>query len=432
MIDKSQIKQILMDQREEIPAILKRCWVERDIERQIIDGLADDLVKVIAGVRRCGKSGLAHRVLRDKAYGYVNFDDERLFGMSADALNSILEAVLELQPGARYLLFDEIQNVEQWELFVNRLQRSGYKIVLTGSNAHLLSRELATHLTGRHRIHEVYPYSFREYLRSCGEKDIGGGAMSTTSRASIAGRFAEYFKAGGFPEIGQVVNPRVYLQDLYDKVLTRDIAMRHGVRHIRTLKDIASYVANNCGAKLSYQNVKQAYGLGSIHTVKNYLAYMQDAYLFFAVEAFSFKIKARVGLPRKMYGIDVAMVRSSAAGMGGNTGLMLENVVFIELLRRCRDVHYYRDASGRHEVDYVCGRPGAGDIEFIQVCADMSAEETKRRELRGLAYAAGVFKDSPDTSLKILTLDYKGQETAGGRPIECIPVWEWMLGSGSA
>ena len=301
MLEKNKLREILLDQLEERDLLLKRCRVERDIEPVMREGLNDNLIKVIMGVRRCGKSVLAHRLLQGKTYGAVNFDDERLFRVTSDDLNLILETLLELRPGIEFILLDEIQNVEGWELFVNRLQRQGYKTVITGSNAHLLSRELATHLTGRHRIYEVFPYSFCEFLRAAQYRIPAGPGFSTRQRAEISALFTAYIEEGGFPEIRNVVNPRVYLQDLYDRAITRDIAMRHGVRHIRTLKEVATQVAANCSCKLTYKNVAQAYGLGSVHTAKNYISYLQEAYLFFAVESFSFKVREKVRRPRKKY-----------------------------------------------------------------------------------------------------------------------------------
>ena len=426
MFDKGAVRQVLLDQREEIELLLKRCGVERECEASLARGLSDKLIKVVTGVRRCGKSVLAHRVLRGLSYGYVNFDDERLFSISTGDLNTVLEVLLELQSDLGFILLDEIQNIEGWELFVNRLQRQGYRVLLTGSNAHLLGRELATHLTGRHRVYEVYPYSFREYLRAHGHKEHGYAARSTREQASMSGLFADYFDSGGFPEAGQVANPRGYLQDLYDRTLTRDIAMRHGVRHIRTLKDIAFFVANNCGGKLTYQNIVAAYSLGSLHTAKNYLSYLQDAYLFFAVEAFSFKAKERVRRPRKMYGIDTALVRATAGGRD-NRGLLLENVVFLELLRRGKTVNYYADPRGKYEVDFVSRDPETGTAELIQVCTDLSRTETRERECRGLHHAARDFGNPPDMNLLLLTMDHRSVEQIAGRSVACVPVWEWLL-----
>lgn len=427
MITKQTLKQVLLDQREEADLLLRRCTVEREVEAELRASLEDKLIKVIMGVRRSGKSVLAHRILKDKPYAAVNFDDERLFNIGTDQLGLVLEAALELYGDVQYLLLDEIQNVVGWELFVNRLQRNGYGVIVTGSNAHLLSQELATHLTGRHRAFEIFPYSFNEFLDTEQVASPKFTSYSTKEKVELSALFATYLKQGGFPEIKDVVNPRIYLQDLYDRAITRDIAMRHGIRHIRTFKEIAGYVAANCGSKLTYQNVAEAYGLGSIHTAKNYITYLQDAYLFFGVEAFSFKHKERVRRPRKMYGIDTGLIRA-VSGNVENRGLMLENLVFVELFRRGHSVNYYADVHGKYEVDFVVGsNKPSGDITLIQVCTDLSRPQTRERELRGLVQAAKAFRDLPDEKLLVLTMDEREPQQFAGHDITCKPVWEWLL-----
>jgi predicted AAA+ superfamily ATPase len=373
---------------------------------------------------------LAHRILQGRQYGYVNFDDERLISVCAGELNLFLESLLEINPGLRFILLDEIQNVTGWELFANRLQRNGYKVIITGSNAHLLSRELSSHLTGRHRIYEVYPYSFREYLRMRKIHFEENQQYSTRTRAVLSAAFSEYFSLGGFPEITRIVNRNAYLQDLYDKVLFQDIAMRHGVRYIKTLKEIAQYVASNYSSKLSYQNVKTAFSLGSIHTIKNYIQYMQDAYLFFSVEAFTHKPKEKIRLPRKMYGIDISLVRALSTSGQKNEGRLLENLVYIEILRRRQTVHYYTDPQNKYEVDFVCNIPGTNDISLLQVCSDVSVSATNERELRGLLNTRKVFKGLPDNKMQIITMNHKATETVSGVNIEYIPAWEWLLATG--
>ncbi|MBU2574786.1 MAG: ATP-binding protein [Elusimicrobia bacterium] len=427
MADKTKIKEVLIDQLGDIPGLLDKCRVERIVEPELHGALKDTLVKVISGVRRCGKSVLAHRVLKDLPYGYADFDDERLADLSTADLNLVLEVLLELKPGLKYILLDEIQNIEKWELFVARLQRGGYKVILTGSNARLLSRDLSTHLTGRHKVFEIYPFSFLEYLRSRGIDSPRGKALGTRSRACISAAFSDYFSAGGFPELPGIVDKKSYLHDLYDKILTQDIALRHGVRHIKTLKDIALYTANNYASKLSYQNIKEAYSLGSIHTVKNYLAYMQEAYLFFAVEAFSRKARERVRLPRKMYGIDAALLRSISVSGQKNEGRLLENLVYLELLRRKKQVLYYSDPQRKYEVDFVCRQSAGEAVELIQVCLDTEMAEVKERELRGLQSALTAFKNISEGALTLITLDRGGAERIAGRQVKCVPAWEWLL-----
>jgi hypothetical protein len=427
MADKAKIKEVLLDQLDDLPGILDKCRVERVVEPELRGALSDSLIKVVSGVRRCGKSVLAHRVLKGLPYGYANFDDERLADITTADLNLVLEVLLELRPGLKYILLDEIQNIEKWELFVARLQRGGYKVIITGSNAHLLSRDLSTHLTGRHKVFEIYPFSFLEYLRSRGIDSPPGKVLSTRSRARISAAFSDYFSSGGFPELPGIVDKKSYLHDLYDKILTQDIALRHGVRHIKTLKDIALYTANNYASKLSYRNIKEAYSLGSIHTVKNYLAYMQEAYLFFAVEAFSPKVRERVRLPRKMYGIDTALLRSISVSGQKNEGRLLENLVYLELLRRKKQVLYYSDPHRKYEVDFVCRQSDAGAVELIQVCLDTSMAEVRERELRGLQSALNAFKNISPGGLTLITLDRGGTERIAGNQVTCVPIWEWLL-----
>jgi predicted AAA+ superfamily ATPase len=204
--------------------------------------------------------------------------------------------------------------------------------------------------------------------------------------------------------------------------------MRHGVRYIKTLKDIAQYVAVNYSSKLSYQNIKNAFSLGSIHTIKNYIQYMQDAYIFFSVEAFSNKIKEKVRLPRKMYGIDNALIRALSTSGQNNEGRLLENLVYLELLRREKTVNYYVDPQSKYEVDFVCSdKTNAYETELIQVCSDLRHAETKERELRALHSAKKSLGKYRKLKMTIITMDYRGIEQVSGTDIECLPAWEWLL-----
>jgi predicted AAA+ superfamily ATPase len=192
------------------------------------------------------------------------------------------------------------------------------------------------------------------------------------------------------------------------------------------MKEIAAYVAANCGTKLSYQKTADAYGLGSLHTARNYLSYFEEAYLFFGVEMFSSKIRQKVRAPRKMYGIDPALIRATG-GSVDNRGLLLENLVYLELLRRGMGVHYFAEANGASEVDFLCSRGNRKPDQLIQVCLDLSREETREREFRGLVRAAQALGGMADEQLLVLTYGEKGTESAAGRRIRYMPVWEWCL-----
>jgi len=200
-MEKHLIKQILLEQREEIRHIFKEKTIKREVESYARKALESDLIKVIMGVRRCGKSVLAHQLLKDRNYGYVNFDDERLIGAKTKDLNNFLEVLKEIEPDFNHLLLDEVQNIEGWELFVNRLKRRGYNIVVTGSNSKLLSKELATHLTGRHFSLQLYPFSFAEFLLFKDVKAEEKDFYITEKRAGIKRLLEEYLRIGGLPEV---------------------------------------------------------------------------------------------------------------------------------------------------------------------------------------------------------------------------------------
>jgi len=362
-------------------------------------------------------------LLAGEKYAYVNFDDERLIDVTAESLNLFYEVLNDISGGFEYLLLDEVQNVTGWELFVNRLHRNKVKIVITGSNAHLLSRDLATHLTGRHLVYEVYPFSFREFLEFKNVEYPAKGEWDTVTRGLLTSAFEEYFTLGGFPESYRLGNAAKYLQDLYGKIVVRDIAARHSVRNTKALKELALYAASNYSSKITPNKLKKIFELGSVNTVKNYLDYMEDAYLLSLVSSFSFKLKEGLRSPKKVYGIDIGMLRALTTSGQKNTGRLLENVVFLELKRRGLNPEYYADERNRHEVDFVV-KDANGKTTLIQVCAELSNLETKEREMKALRHAAGVFKKSRSV---ILTHGYSGVEDANGLQVECVPVWEWLL-----
>lgn len=203
-MEKHVIKQILLDQKEEITQLFKRKIIERDITPEAKKIFRANLIKAIMGVRRCGKSTLSHQLLKKQNYGYINFDDERLVGITSKDLNDFLETLEEINQELKYILLDEIQNIEGWELFVNRLKRYGYNVVITGSNSKLLSKELATHLTGRHLSLELFPFSFREFLIFKNLPIEEDDFYTTKQKAKIKRELEEYLETGGMPELFKV------------------------------------------------------------------------------------------------------------------------------------------------------------------------------------------------------------------------------------
>jgi predicted AAA+ superfamily ATPase len=420
-MNKLAIKQILLEQRQEIKKIFEEKIIEREIEKKIKKSLKDNLIKVIIGVRRSGKSVLCHRVLKDKNYGYINFDDERLIGVKAENLNDFLEVLKEINPDFQYLLLDEIQNVAGWELFVNRLRRAGYNIVITGSNSKLLSKELSTHLTGRHFTAELYPFSFAEFLNYNNFIYSADDFYLAEKRAVIKRYLNAYSKMGGFPELGRIELKNQYLRDLFDKIITRDVISRYKVKYVRDLKEIALYVSSNFSSRMSYHQLRKLFGLKSVHTIKNYLSFLEEAYLIFQLYPFSYKAKNRVGYSKKIYGIDPGMINAVTSQFSPNWGKIMENLVLLELKRRNREVYFYTDLN--IEVDFVV-KDGLKISQLIQVCFNIESPKTKKRETVSLLKAANKLKTD---NLIVITWDHEAEEQFRKKKIKFIPLWKWLL-----
>jgi hypothetical protein len=423
-MEKQLVKEIILEQKEEIKKIFKEKIVEREVEKKAKKMLETNLIKVIIGPRRCGKSVLAHRLLKGKKYGYINFDDERLIGIRTNDLNDCLEVLEEINPNFKYLLLDEIQNIKGWELFVNRLKRGGYNIVITGSNSKLLSKELATHLTGRHFVIELSPFSFREFLSYKGFQVKNEDFFITQKRARIKKFFDEYLKFGGFPEVLKFELKKQYLRELYDKIITRDILSRYSIKYIKDLKEIAFFAVSNFGSKISYHKIKNIFEIKSVHTAKNYLNYLEEAYLIFQLLPFSFKIKNQIRQPKKLYAIDTGLINAIRPKFSFDIGRLMENLVFLELKRQSKEIYFYSQANN-YEVDFAI-REGLKIKQLIQVCYSLAREETKKREIKSLLRAS---KDLKCKNLLIITSDYEGEEKFKNKKIKYIPLWKWLLQS---
>ena len=419
--------EIIREQQEELRAQLKEGkFIEREVLPRFAKLMDSSLIKVITGVRRCGKSVLSAQLLEGKKYGYVNFDDEKLMGIKTEELSGLLESVYEVYGKVDFLFLDEVQNVSGWELFVNRLQRQGLNIVVTGSNAKLLSRELATHLTGRHTAFELFPFSFREFLKYEG---IMPEAATTKETGLIKKRLGEYIKSGGFPETLKEPNPKSYLKSLYSSILLKDILLRHRVRYVRTFRDLASYVMTNFAREVSFNKLKNIFNLGSDHTAKNYLSFLEESYLIFLIERFSYKKKESLVENRKSYVIDTGMIRAVSFRFSEDFSHVYENVVAIELLRRKnqeQEVYYWKNPQ-QEEVDFVV-KEGLMVKQLIQVCYDIEDTKTKDREIRALIKAG---RDLRCKNMLVITEGKEGEEKLSWFGIKAevrfMPLWKWLL-----
>ncbi len=345
------------------------------------------LAQIVIGVRRSGKSTLCHKVLQDKniKYAYINFDDERFLPLKGEELNELLEATYFVYGNFSYLFIDEIQNIPEWFLFVNRLLRQGIHLFITGSNANLLSSELSTHLTGRYNQIELFPFSFKEY---CIFSEIEINDFSTKGNSLIKKSFSDYLTFGGFPELSKIKNKHNYINSLFESILYRDISQRFNIRYKDTFKKIAINLTDNFAREFACSRIAKQFDISSTHTIENYIAYLKQAYLILELHKFSTKSKERVR-NRKGYLVDVAFISERENVFESkNLGWRLENIVFIELLRRNKnlffDTYYYKN---NYEIDFiVCDKSKV--ISLIQVSLDISDKRTYNREINSLIKGA--------------------------------------------
>lgn len=415
------MKDIVVSQKIERDTLRERGYISRDgldAARGVMDS---GLIKVVIGPRRAGKSVFALQMLQGRDFAYVNFDDERLLGLTD--FDGLLMAMAQVYGEVRTIFFDEIQNIAGWELFVNRLHRQGYNLVLTGSNAHLLSRELATHLTGRYREFRLFPFSFGEYLRAKGFT-IDETIVLRERQGVLLNHLATYLHSGGFPDtVVGGVEPGNYLAALFESVLLKDVVRRYNVRHAGRLLELGRYMVANHAREYTYTSVGKALGFGSVHTLENYLGYLAEAFLLFSVNRFSWKARTRVQAPRKVYAFDPGFIAAVGFRAGADSGRLLESLVAIELARRGREFYTYKDPGGK-EVDFVI-RDGGVTSDLIQVCYDLSDPKTRKREVTGLLRAA---EELACENLLVLTWEEEAEIAVQGKTIRLCPAWKWLTG----
>lgn len=417
----NEYAQIVADQKEELELIDPKDLCSRKEER--LFDIDSPLAQIVIGVRRSGKSTICHKVLKERgiSYAYLNFDDERLYKLESKDLNSLLEAIYMVYGDFQYLFLDEIQNITEWFLFVNRLLRQKIHLVITGSNAKLLSSELSTHLTGRYNQIELYPFSFSEF---CQYRKIDTKDISTKGVAFKKAAFEEYFKIGGFPELFEVKNTRGYIQGLFDSIIRKDIQQRFKVKYIESLRMLANHLIDNFGQEIIYSDLTERFGFGSTHTAENYVSYLKRTYLLLGIHKFSFKSKERIR-NEKGYVVDTAFITERDDAMNGqNIGWKLENITYVELLRRNKplfyDVFYYRE---KYEIDFVVCE-GNNVIELIQVSVDISSARTYNRETSALCRASSDLKCE---KLTLITMNDTRTIEEEGHTIHVISIMDWLL-----
>jgi predicted AAA+ superfamily ATPase len=371
-------------------------------------------------MRRVGKSTFAHLLAGEKKYVFMNFDDERLIGFTSNRFQLLLDAFHDLDGEPDCFLFDEVQNISGWELFINRI-RPGHRIIITGSNANLMSAEMATHLTGRYDEWTLHPMSFDEFLRFKNTPLPANHGHSTSQRSRFKKLFDEYCFSGGIFE-GYTLG-KEHLRTLFRSVFTKDIIGRYRISYPAALEELAAIIINSFAQSVSLNKIAKRIGLKSPHTIKDYLGYLETTYLFFSVKKFSFRIKEQQASLRKAYCCDNGMISSMLFETSANAGRFLENLVAVELKRRERtggSFFYWDDY--RRECDFVI-KCGNKVTEAIQVCHELT-EENRNREQRGILAAMEEFNLDCGT---ILTADQEDELELEGKRLRVIPAWMWLL-----
>jgi len=428
----AELRDILEDQREEVSHLLTDGKViDRDVPtRTLLAHLAAPNILAILGMRRCGKSVLSHQLLRGVPYGHVNFDDERLRWLRPSDLNDVLEAIRRLYGPTDHILLDEPQNIEGWELFANRLRRR-WRVVITGSNAHMLAGELSTHLTGRYIDFTLHPFSFGEYLSYMGEDALGAaaGARTTATKARLRERLDGYLGTGGLPEAYVLGRPIV--RRTYGDIIEKDVIGRFRVRHAETLREMARYLVSNSGNEMTYSKLRNVFSLRRHETAKAYVAHLRDCHLLTVLERYSPKLKEQAIAPKKVYCADTGIVDVIGFRETRGVGSLYETAVAIELHRRrsylsdAMELYYWKDHGG-HEVDFVV-KEGTSVRELIQV-AYVLDPDVVRRETDALLRASEALRCR---RLTIINDDREGEEvvTRGGlrRTVSYVPLWKWLI-----
>jgi hypothetical protein len=418
-MNRDTIKRRLTEQETYTKKFLDKPLIQREHFSNYQKQLTTNLIKTILGPRRAGKTTLGLLLLKKTNFYYVNFDDEILSTLKREDLGGLLELLNELFGKRPYLFLDEIQNIDSWELFVNRLQRLGYNILLSGSNSKLLSKELSSHLGGRTLTLEILPFSFKEFLTA---KHFTTIKETDEEIGRMKNQLQEYLQWGGYPEIIiDLSDPdlrKKYLNELFDTIIFRDITKRFNIKYTAELVALATVIINQFSTRTSLTKVSRDLEISS-HTIKKYISYLEEAYLVVSSKKFSYKPREIESSFRKYYCIDTGLLNAKKTTLTKDFGKTLENTVAIELRRRNIDLYYYI-VDNKYEVDFVIGDSTAIK-EVIQVVDD--EKEIPRRETKTGILAC---KKLHCHTLTIITWNTETKKLEGDITIQNIPLWKWL------
>ncbi len=410
------MKEAVLKQKIERNRLLAYDYQERVAQQTAALYRDSKMIKLITGPRRAGKSSLALQMLRGQNFAYLNFDDSALLdGFDESKVEVLLD---EVYNGYKFLLLDEVQNLTGWSIWVEKLYRRGTNLIITGSNANMLSDDIAAILSGRYLEIRLYPFSVEEY-KSYRQKSDRNSAFDNVL-------YGDFLKYGGYPEIA--LTPQVcegYISSLYDSTIVKDIVKRYKVRKVDELYNVADWLLSNFTNTFSVTSLAGDLDMGSVTTVQKYCRYLQNTYLFQYLPRFNNKMKLMNKADRKCYVIDNGYILARAFELSSNLGRLLENMVFLELLKKgynlkMHELFYYRSRNDK-EVDFVC-RKGVTIQQLIQVCYDISSPKTRKREIDSLIECAEELKIN---RLLIITWDQDETLEKDGYTIEVISVRNW-------
>ena len=416
------LQETILRQKVERNKLIQIDYQPRCYHEQVEKYLKSNLMKLITGPRRAGKSVFSLLLLRGKRFAYLNFDDDKLLKEFDE--EHIMQVLKEVYSDYDYLLLDEPQNLPNWDLWVSKLYRRGYNLVITGSNSNLLSSEMASLLTGRYLSIEILPFSLRETLEY--RKSNFNPALPE-DKADFMLQVEDYFHYGGYPEI---INNRditeSYLKTLFDSIIMKDIVRRYKVRKVEELYQFATYMISIFTSPFTYSSITEELGLSSKTTVQKFCTYLKNCYLFFYLPRYNHKLKLMQKAPQKVYIVDNGFLSSSAFQISENKGRLLENLVLLEFIRRKyeigKNLFYYRNQSDK-EVDFVV-RENNVVRQLVQVCWDMSNPKTQKREIGSLMACA---KDFPNGELFVITWNEQKEITMNAKIIHVVPYYKWCL-----
>lgn len=415
MVTKDLLRQVIYEQH----ALNEPLGVKRKILQEQV--YAPEVL-VISGVRRCGKSVLLQQIRAEQTeQDYcLCFDDDRLLHFGVSDFQLMCDVFAEDFGIQKTFYLDEVQLIEGWEHFVDRLYSHHNKVFITGSNAHLLSKELGTLLTGRHLTQELWPMSLTEFMKLRNETWQKEDLYTTAGKAKLVNLQNAYLREGGFPQYLQTKNPR-YLKELYNDIIYRDIVARHKLSSDRQIREMAYYLASNFTHRFTYLSVAKATGIKSSETVQDYIRYLDEAYLVGVLTKYDYKVGEQLKSPKKIYFIDNGLVGQIGFTFSSNMGPRLENAVYVELRRHEQEAFYYHD---KQECDFVV-RENAHITKAYQVTSSLADADTRQREINGLVAAMDAFDLKEGV---IITLDETEELTLdNGRKIYVIPFYRWVF-----